>query len=156
MAIQKHLAEKILKAKPTSGARYPYIDKSDAVLGDYDLEIETFKQITGQVDKHDKFIAEFIVHGTPDPEKQPKGSRLQWIRTPAIAKFPDQQWSEIRDLVLSALHDVDISTLTEAEVEEAYGPTNPLGGRRISAKVFKKPSGFVCVRFTPPAVAKAA
>jgi hypothetical protein len=138
----QEVAKRILNAKPVGGARYPYIDNKDAVLGDFELEIEMFKKIVGQVDKHEKFIAEFLVHGTPNPDKAPAGSRLQWIRTPASAKFPDNEWSEIQNLMLAALPE-----MTENDVEEAYGDSNPLAGLRVKAKVFKKPSGFVCVRF---------
>jgi hypothetical protein len=141
---REDVAKKILNAKPVGGARYAYIDNKDAVLGDFELEIETFKKIVGQVDKQEKFIAEFLVHGSPNAEKQPPGSRLQWIRTPATAKFPDNEWSELQNLMLAAL-----PTMTESDIEEAYGPANPLAGLRVHAKVFKKQSGFVCVRFSP-------
>ncbi len=140
---REDVAKKILNAKPVGGARYPYIDNKDSVLGDFDLEIETFKKIVGEVDRHEKFIAEFIVHGSPNEEKIQKGSRLQWVRTPATAKYPDTAWSELQNLMLAALPEMG-----ESDIEEAYGPANPLAGLRVQAKVFKKQSGFVCVRFS--------
>ncbi len=140
---REEVAKKILNAKPVGGARYPYIDNKEAVIGDFDLEIETFKKIVGEVDKHEKFIAEFIVHGSPNETRAPKGSRLQWIRTPATAKFPDTDWSELQNLMLAA-----VPEMSAGDIEEAYGPSNPLAGLRIRASVYKKQSGYVCVRFS--------
>jgi hypothetical protein len=142
------IAKRIQNGKNIGGARYPYIDNAEtAVMGDYIVELETFKKKVGEVDKHDKFIAELVVVESPDAAKLQNGSRLQWIRTPAAAKFPDTSWNEVYNLMQAATGLEDLSSLTGDEIEESYGPSNPLKGRRMKARVFKKPSGFVAVRF---------
>lgn len=131
------------KGATLSGDRYPYLDNREHV-GEYVLEAETLKLVVGKVDQQEKYIAEFKVLESSNDLLKP-GARVQLIKNPAKAKFPQTVVAEITQLVDTLAGG---GPCKPEDYRRAFeNPENLFRGQQVRAVVSQKPNGFTIARF---------